>query len=333
MIKQVIVCGIRRGGELVPRNEILQMFGRCGRSYTEDGEAVLIVSENDETMGYDYIEGGSSSIKSVMDIEETCFHVLPQIKEKRVKDEDSFKRWYEKTLRFQQGKKINYDDVINKLKEYDCLYSKEEGGYCISPMGKISSDLYIRPDKLKIIYDRIKEIKDFGSFEESVDISWILSEEQKVYIESSVDEIDEYRSACRGRHLSIEKEELVSGYINYCVLNGLKPKWLRHQINTVKGDVGRKLLAIKLICEYEGISEYTSTYDNWLTCLKYRVPYLVSKLMNEFKTNKVDIYQLNDYGIRSIDDFIDKQEKIRKYLPEIYERIMKNGMSDRIKEI
>ena len=57
MIDRVMICGIRRANELIPRSDILQAIGRAGRSYTKDGNAIILVSKFDESRAYDYLYG------------------------------------------------------------------------------------------------------------------------------------------------------------------------------------------------------------------------------------------------------------------------------------
>ena len=70
-----MICGIRRANELIPRSDILQAIGRAGRSYTKDGNAVLLVNKFDESRAYDYLfgklpdvifaDGGITQIKAI----------------------------------------------------------------------------------------------------------------------------------------------------------------------------------------------------------------------------------------------------------------------------
>ena len=137
MIDEVVVCGVRRARELVDAGEIKQAIGRAGRSYTKAGKAVVLCPSSDAPYAEKCLNECAPPIKSEMTtVEEVSFHVLPWID--RVYDEDSFKKWYSRSLASVQGAEVRWSEVAKYLLDTGCI--KEE--YELTEFGRISTRMY-----------------------------------------------------------------------------------------------------------------------------------------------------------------------------------------------
>ncbi len=143
MIDEVIICGVRRARELVDIEEIKQAIGRAGRSYTKAGKAIIVCPSGDADYAEQCLNAETPPVKSELTtVEEVSFHVLPWID--RVYDEESFQKWYSRSLASVQGNQLRWADVSKYLLDTGCI--DEE--YNVTEFGRISIKMYYTPARL-----------------------------------------------------------------------------------------------------------------------------------------------------------------------------------------
>ena len=302
MIDKVVVCGIRRANKLLPASDVAQMIGRAGRSFTRSGEAIILVPSDDCESADDILNKPSPPIISVMDeVDNVAFHVLPEIVFQRVNDEASFRRWYEKTLAFSQGNDIVWQDVVNYFIENGCICFFNEK-VVASELGKVSSKFYFKPSRVKRLQDNLGEIVADGNVLNSHALSWCLAFDS---VQSGqVDEyaIGEYKSAVSSLGYFFEGC-LLHGYIYYCLLEGMRPKWLNYAINSEWGDFDRLIHACKKISELNGWEIIGSLETALLACKKRAGLALAGIMRGTGIDNKKLAYEMKELGIAGKEDF------------------------------
>ena len=234
MIDKVIILGVRRANQLIPDHEIGQMVGRCGRSYTESGEATLVVPEKDLGTANEYMFGKPKPIASSMfEVENTAFHCTPAIYYGEIYNQETFEKWYSRTLSFVQGKKISWREVREFLLQVECVKETDDFA-CLTDMGEISFRFYYPPDRIYWLKDKLRLIVNSGIIKEPEAISWLLAYQHCSIGEAKADELSEYKSAVNSLGLYFHCGELTEGYAYYCMLSRRKPKWLKHKIEELK---------------------------------------------------------------------------------------------------
>ena len=317
MIDRVMICGIRRANELIPRSDILQSIGRAGRSYTKDGHAILLVNKFDESRAYDYLYGKIPDVKSQLsELSNVSFHLLPEIKNHSVKNKSDFEGWYSRSLSFAQGKKVSYNEIIDYLIENECLVKDGDNLIC-TDTGKISSELFFEPDRLKVLKDKISSYKDTEDWKNEFFISWLMSYNHMKIGEVDEQAIGEYKSACSKNGIYFEDGETLHGYIFYCIITGTKAPWIKFQIHQERSDVERLILAIQKICDLNGFFDLSEYFETIKECINHGLP----PKMIEFaqKTDiwtKSKLHHIFSFDIDSIEKIAEKQSIIKSELDE-----------------
>lgn len=317
MIDRVMICGIRRANELIPRSDILQSIGRAGRSYTKDGHAVIFVNKFDESRAYDYIYGKTPDVKSQLhELSNIAFHLLPEIKNHSVKNKNDFNEWYSRSLSFIQNKKVSYKDVINYLIENECIIKDGENIIC-SEIGKISSNLFFEPERLKILKDKIFYHKEVEDWKNEFFISWLMS-----YQHLKIGEVDEfaigdYKSMCSKVGCHFEDGETLHGYIFYCMITGTPAPWLKFPIYQEKNDVERLISAIQQISDLCGFFEFSKYFETINECVKKGLkPQMIEFAQNTGIWSKSKLFHIFSLGITDIDKIKEMSSMIKSEFDE-----------------
>ena len=313
MIDKVIICGIRRANQLISANEINQMCGRAGRSYTSSGEAIILSSSDDYKKSEEILYGKLPPIESVMDeLENISFHVLPMILYQKVYNEKSFYEWYEHTLSYIQGKTVSYKEVIDYLLEQECIaYFREN--VIVNELGEISSKFYFPPRRIKLLKDRLEELIINENLDDEYSCSWLFSYDRIIL--GTVDEyaLSNYKSELLNKGYIFNNGELIHGYVYYCLFTGIRPKWLKYTINGEYDDFDRLINACNNIClvkRYKIEKELLKMQYS----VKKRVNFNISKIMCELDIyTKKYILELIDLGIKSKKDIEFMRDKIISY--------------------
>lgn len=313
MIHKLFVLGMRRAGEYIPTLEIQQMVGRCGRSYTESGEATLIVPSVDLDEANKSMFKDPEPIMSSMDeVENTAFHCIPAIYHKKVFDEDSFKRWFSRTLSFTQGKVVNWEEVVRNLEKNGCIVI-QGGRVYLSPLGNVSYRFYFTPARISMLRSKLKYVVEMDYKKKEPAFTWLLAcKSKKISQDESLD-MDNYRIDTWNAGLTFDSGEIVEGFAYHCILHGYRPKWLRFEIDNLKRDFGRLMGALHKIVEIEGY-DFKKELEVWQRCIDKKLPYHMGELSLNFDGATLSVLsELNEFGVRCKEDLLLKKDRIEHY--------------------
>lgn len=311
MIDKVIVCGLRRGKELISKIDFNQFIGRSGRSYNKSGKAILMISDKDEIVGSDYLFGELPPVISSMnEIEKLSFHILPLIKDREVVDEQTFMNWYSKSLSYIQGNKVHYNELVSFLINLNCVYIKDNLIFC-TELGEISSELYFHPKIIKNLQDKLNKIKSENIIYNKYTLSWMMANKSIIVNEKDDNSVLEYKCKCNSFNCHFKNNELIHGYLFFCLMSGIKPKWMKILISQEISDIARYLNLIKKVCEINHIN-INKEIDAIMMSINKNIDFDMVKLMIETKIDKKsDIIQLFNIGIDSVEKIIDYEYKIK----------------------
>lgn len=313
MIDKVLILGIRRANQLIPDHEIGQMVGRCGRSYTESGEATLIVSEKDFETANEYMFGKPKPISSAMfEVENTAFHCIPAIHFGEIFNQETFENWYSRTLSFVQGKKITWETVKEFLLQVECL-KEEDKKIVLTELGEISFRFYYPPDRIYWLKDKLQLLVNSGVLKNPAAISWLLAYQHCSIGDAKAEELAEYKSDANSLGLYFHCGELTEGYAYRCILSNRKPKWLKHKIEELRKDLDRLFGALQQIANSQGIAVGESL-GVWFQCMKKKLPYELGKLSLEFpEATTENLIELESLSVHRKSDLERNKYKIEKY--------------------
>lgn len=308
MIDKVVICGARRANSLVPMQEIQQAIGRAGRSYTKSGEAVIICEPEDAEYAAKCLKEQVPPVKSRLStIDQIAFHVLPWIE--RVNDEETFDAWFQKSLAYQQGVKIDWVNVRQHLVKMKCINENNE----LLDFGKISTRFYFSPERINSLAERLQEAYFNGNLMEPLAMSWVLAANQVHMDNVDAIELSNYKQAANTAGYRFYHGELIEGYAYYCIMVGQRPKWVKPIVSQLMEDVGRLLGALAFIASSMQFPIVDDIQALATSVLK-RVPFQMAKLMEELGIEKKQYaYELFDMDICCRDDIQCKMQYIEKY--------------------
>lgn len=306
MIDKVIVCGLRRAKELVPMGEIQQTIGRAGRSYNKSGEAVILCPASDFKYAEScFYEQSPPIISELTDIEKIAFHVLPWLD--MIYDEESFQKWYQRSLSFIQNKEIHWQEVFNYLFEMNCI--DEE--YNVTPFGNLSIKSYYSPAKLSIIKNKLLEVNANGEELDALSMSYILSSDYLPMSNVDAYELSEYKSAMASQGYVFENGELIHGFAYYCILINNSPKWIKHITFSLKEDLARLFDTIAALAKLEGLNDFSDDIKLFSISALRKVTKEIAKIINEFNVSKKSsAYELFELGIETKQDLTQLEDKL-----------------------
>lgn len=283
MINKVLILGIRRGGELIPDFEISQMVGRCGRSYSESGEATVIVPMRDEEEAIRYLHSKPSKTSSrLASIEDLSFHFLPSVVNLDSISEEDFSRWFSRSLGSLQGFSPDWRELKDFLIDC-CCASEEEGELKATELGKISCRYYVTPAQASKMLYRIEHAGISGGLDE-ISLPWILAH-SRMHGDLSEDlGFQDYLSNASGRGCVFEEDE-IEAYSWHCLMTCRRPRALKAEMANLRKDADRMLEVVR---EIMGIAkvDMTSDLEDLGVCITRNLPRSLAKISKSFPDAK-----------------------------------------------
>jgi len=229
---RAIIVDTQRAGKDIPEVEIHQMCGRVGRVQSDDINYVDIlikesIFENEENRIRD--SKNKIIISQIAELDELCFHVLAEISTGQIIRKKDINLWFERSFNHHQGGIIDADEVINRLKELECVICNG-GIIALTELGKISARLYFTP--LEVF--EWKENFDFiynDSYYDDCAIAWALGATTSQRISIDLGKKRYLATSFRDEiaHMPIEPEgNVISGVLWWWNLGG-----------TIEGDDGK----------------------------------------------------------------------------------------------
>jgi len=309
MIDKVIICGVRRAKELIPMGEIQQAIGRAGRSYNNSGEAIILCPASDFNYAKSCLyEQSPPIISELVDIEKIAFHVLPWLD--MIYDEESFQKWYSRSLSFIQNKEIHWQEIFEYLYKMDCI--DEECN--ITSFGNLSVKSYYSPTKLMLMKNKLSEVNANGQELEPLAVSYILSSEYIPTANVDAYELSEYKSEISSQGYLFENGELIHGFAYYCILTNNIPKWIKHITISMREDLSRLFNTLYLLAKNEGLNEFAENIKLFEISALKKVHIDIAKIIKEFNVSKKSsAYELLELGIENKNDLNNLEDKLIEY--------------------
>lgn len=306
MIDKVIICGVHRAKEKIPQREIQQEIGRAGRSYDKGGQAIIICNTSDIDYANSCLEQTTPPVKSEMNtVEQIAFHVLPWID--MVYDEDSFQKWFHKSLSFIQGNQYTWQEISEYLLKTNCI--DEE--YNITDFGKISIKMYYSPDKLIMMKNKLLEVNANGGQIDPISLSYILASEHIPMGDVNSYDLYEYKSQMTSNGYTFENGQLIQGFAYYGIFINKIEKWVKPIIFTLREDLPRLLNTLMMLAQYEGLKEMKNRISVLsISAFKKVSPEIAEIIENIGINKKSSAYELYDMGIYNKDDLKEREYDI-----------------------
>ena len=317
MIDEVVICGVRRARELVDIEEIKQAIGRAGRSYTKPGKAVILCPSQDCDYADKCLNDETPPVRSELStVKEVAFHVLPWID--RVYDEESFQKWYSRSLASTQGVVLHWVDVSKYLLETGCI--DEE--YNVTEFGKISVRMYYPPARLCKMREKLLESEANGNTTELFTLSYIFADEHIPLSNVEAWELSEYKSSVYGEGYSFSNGELMHGFAYYCAMaGGIVPKWIRHVVSQIRDDLPRLFNALVMVAESEGLNSLANDLIIASISAIRKVPMNIAGIMNTFSLKrKSSAMELHNMGIETKEDLKENEGDVMNYGSELLKK-------------
>ena len=321
MVDKVVICGVRRGPDLLTAGEIQQSIGRAGRSMSSPGEAVVICQAEDAEYARKCLDSPPPIIRSKLSgVEAVAFHVLPWID--RVHDEESFAAWSARSLSGQQGVLgCTWGEVNDYLYGLGCV---DAGGF-VTEFGKISVSSYYAPKALDCVRSRMSEIPPDDEFD-PFGMSYVFSAlvDGKMHCGMELYGRDDYSGSMMARGYFLEDD--LAGFCVYDVIMGEPLPPLRHAMSQIRSDFGRMENAVRRVAECEGRIDLFGCIAVSSIMATRRVPYEVACVMRAFDgISRRSACELLDMGIRDFEALQEDLEMVGNFSDELRDELSKLG--------
>jgi hypothetical protein len=320
MADKVVIVGLRRGGVVVPSNEIKQMMGRSGRRHEGEGLVELVVDKKDEGRIYDMLSEGSMSVSSCFtNPDMLAMSLMPEIDRGIIDSYESAVVWCSRC--FCPNPEV--EKAINLLKEVNAIKEDANGILKSTPIGSCASKFYFHPADVFAWWENFTHLFGMGLENDAVSPAWALGNVPFERIIGDLGERREIATECKSRlPLGIEaiKGSLINVITWWYLMGGPSPGALRLPSLERRRGFGRYKSALNFLNKHAGWNMEDFFDDLELRVSKGIVPELLP-LCKLQGINKSRALYLFDLGVKCADDFEslslediddDFQESIRK---------------------
>lgn len=173
MIDKVILYDIKCGKKYISTLQTRQILGRAGRTYNkfQQGSTYIFGLQNQKDKINQYYYGDDNTVNSNLnDIDKISFHILPEIASNKVKSKYDIQKWFENTLSFHQGNKIDIDKIYQYLIQNNCI----DQNFNLLSIGILSIKYYYSPKRINILSQKMKYLNNLQDFS-IMSLSWMFS--------------------------------------------------------------------------------------------------------------------------------------------------------------
>lgn len=324
--RDVHIMGIKRGLETVHPYDIIQMAGRAGRpGFDDEGDCFIYLLDKNFENDVDYCTYLPPLESLLNDEEELIFHIVAEIYNKIVKNPMEVQEWFNTSFASVLGGIISIttaQNIFDELLNIKMIRKKKTNlDYCVTPLGMISTWLYLNPYDVFSWYCNFNKLNNEDMFDEDDDvaISWAIgninSHIKEGYItEDEANEMSSYEYLLRKKRLKTYGASLKPCYCIYKSLRGeIANKMITFQ-RSIEADIERWLSGIILI---------DSMYTKWgmkreLETVAIRVKYGCTSEQAELcrvrGVGKAILKKLWNQNIRSARDITDYPSRVLKAL-------------------
>jgi helicase len=148
-------------------SDIEQACGRAGRvKYHTEGDAYILIPASKYASEKEKINAGFTVQSKLNTVNTLMFHVVNEINNGNIKNEEDLYHWYENSLAFVQKQLLTENacqNVLNVLETKNMIrFNEEIQGYETTQLGNISSIMYQHPLDVSDWYENFSGLKDIG---------------------------------------------------------------------------------------------------------------------------------------------------------------------------
>lgn len=335
----VVIGGLHRGINLIDNQDIHQMCGRAGRiGKTAKGEGTaIILLPNKDTETYIAWCEEIKNINSKMNvslqggIETLCFHIISEVMNGYVTNEESLLKWYNRSLAYTQGVELTLEDaklILDKLEQIKMIKKNDAGIFEATGLGRVSALLYYSPFDIFSWFRNFLHLFNNNYALNPVTLSWALGKVDSFdigYIPPNARIEAEFWSSKAKKFELFASAESYACATYYHLLSGTDnfPLGLQIHKRQIQADYERANAALSLM---DKIYSHWNKHDLWKTLVlqvKYGVKAELIGLVQLPQIGSKRAEKLYDAGIKNADDFVTKRSLARGVIgAKLYDKIL-----------
>lgn len=157
--RNVAICGVHRGRQEVEVRDMIQMSERAGRpGFDPEGDAFFILPSVSLETWKQRLLLPPPAMSQLEEVGNLAFHIVAGIAKDRIHNEGELKAWFEKTLAFKQGAKVDPQAVVERLISAKAVVS-EDGKWEATSLGRAAANFYFDPFDILSWYMNFVRIK------------------------------------------------------------------------------------------------------------------------------------------------------------------------------
>ena len=269
--RRVVILGVHRGLSDVATYDIWQMMGRSGRpGYDPVGDAYVLLPQKTFEVHKERLKRPDPIQSQMLDNiggrhKVLAFHLVSEIYQENIKDDDDVKHWYKRSLAAFQAWDLDekiVEDTMTLLKKCGAIW-EEDGRYTVTSVGKISSLFYYSPFDVADLKRNFNYLFDNHKEEDDICLSVALGNvdtqrcgivsraerDQMSGFASLVDRIygrgviqESAIKAAYGYHLSLNgrNDAIFAGFVRGLQFDFMRLIQVLHALDSFTGKWGRK---------------------------------------------------------------------------------------------
>lgn len=350
--RNTIISDMNHGPNcIVSTTNLIQEIGRAGRpKYDKVGDAYILIKDGKNfKRDFERVQKGEPVMSQIQDADVLAFHVLAEIYNKKVRNPEDLLKWYERTLACYQTRPMEFyesKEVFNRLLKCGCIILDVDGeNYVATQTGIIAVNFYLLPEDMLAwkknfdMFYKIKEENNLPLHQQDLLFAQALAHiptwevKQKAWISQ-----EEISMAYEFFNVPLKKgsDKVALGY--YLILNNdayqsaiaqeSKVKFFHNTIEQIKMDSERIISALSLLDVRTKKWQQADFWSMMATRLKYGVPPERLELCKVEGIGGARSKVLWDNGIRSINDLIKNQHKVREVVGDkVADKVIPSAIS------
>jgi replicative superfamily II helicase len=308
--ERVVIVGVKRAGQMIPVRELKQMCGRCGRSHdVARAKADIIVEEDvSEEVKKGLREGGKEKVSSGFgDLGVLAFHVISEICSGKVKDEESFLKWYLRSLHSFQGGFVRFEDVAAFLESMGAA-KWASGRLVATNVSRIAASLYFHPADVVVWRDNFTTLFRLGLERDDVAVAWALGNVPLKRVSgdfaSRWDAVREFSNRIP-LSLTFNDGGLVTATLWWHLMGGPPVGPMRTQALELRQDFGRIHRMLMMLDKYECNWKMSGFFDDLQKQVRKGIPAELVSLCKVAGIGKGRASHLYNMGLKTADDVLE----------------------------
>ena len=320
--RRVIVAHVKRGNMDIDTCDLIQMAGRAGRPrYDKEGTVYFLVPDSKDTKRHiARIEQGEKIVSQLSNVDNLLFHVVAEVYNKEIEDEETLRDWYSRSLACVQEGHITSDqarEVLHILEKYNMIKKKENSDrkYEVTNLGKVCAWMYHTPGDVYGWWRNFSRLFDLPhNMVSDYEIAWAIANvdtHQWDYVsKAEKGAVDGFINYLSQRSFDVEGGVSKWGVCIYNMLQGNDNHVLYSLETNIKYDLDRTIETLKMIDQMYGQWHQKSFFDTLRLRLKYKVTADKVALVRIKGIGGVFASQLFEKGIKTVDDFVDQSNAV-----------------------